>query len=67
MPLERVIQCKERMSVRGEPVLDVDVENLRLDLRDLARHRPEAVAISLLNSHSNGVRCRTGSSRGAGP
>lgn len=67
VPLERVIQCKERMSVRGEPVLDVDVENLRLDLRDLARHRPEAVAISLLNSHSNGVRCRTGSSRGAGP
>ena len=55
VPLERVIQCKERMSVRGEPVLDVDVENLRLDLRDLARHRPEAVAISLLNSHSNGA------------
>lgn len=55
VPLERVIQCKERMSVRGEPVLDVDVDNLRLDLRDLSRYKPEAVAISLLNSHSNGA------------
>lgn len=55
VPLERVIQCKERMSVRGEPVLDVEVDNLRLDLRDLSRYKPEAVAISLLNSHSNGA------------
>ncbi|KAL4894890.1 Hydantoinase/oxoprolinase-domain-containing protein [Aspergillus ambiguus] len=55
VPLERVIQCKERMSVDGEAVTDVDVESLRRDLKTLSRQNPEAVAISLLNSHSNGV------------
>ncbi|OQE18380.1 hypothetical protein PENSTE_c018G08039 [Penicillium steckii] len=53
VPLERVIQCKERMSVQGEPVTAVDVEDLRNGLRELAKQNPEAVAISLLNSHSN--------------
>ncbi|KAJ5348337.1 hypothetical protein MYU51_015133 [Penicillium brevicompactum] len=53
VPLERVVQCKERMSVQGDPVTPVDIEDLRQSLRDLARQKPEAVAISLLNSHSN--------------
>ncbi|PLB41756.1 Hydantoinase/oxoprolinase-domain-containing protein [Aspergillus candidus] len=53
VPLERVVQCTERMSVHGEPVTDVDVEGLRHSLQALVRQRPEAVAISLLNSHSN--------------
>lgn len=54
VPLELVVQCKERMSVTGEPVTPVDVASLRQSLRDLAKwQRPEAVAISLLNSHSN--------------
>ncbi|KAJ5473366.1 hypothetical protein N7475_002932 [Penicillium sp. IBT 31633x] len=53
VPLERVVQCKERMSVQGETVMAVDVEDLRQNLRELARQNPEAVAISLLNSHSN--------------
>lgn len=53
VPLERVVQCKERMSVHGEPVTDVDIKDLRQSLRELARQDPEAVAISLLNSHSN--------------
>jgi len=53
VPLERVVQCKERMSVQGEPVTAVDVQDLRDGLRELAKQKPEAVAISLLNSHSN--------------
>lgn len=54
VPLERVVECKERISVRGEPVVDVDVEDLRVQLRDLGtRHKPKAVAVSLLNSHGN--------------
>ncbi|KAJ5788382.1 hypothetical protein N7457_003372 [Penicillium paradoxum] len=53
VPLERVVQCKERMSVHGETVRAVDVEDLRHSLRELSRQKPEAIAISLLNSHSN--------------
>ncbi|KAJ6029919.1 uncharacterized protein N7446_001017 [Penicillium canescens] len=53
VPLERVVQCKERMSVQGETVTAVDIEDLRRSLRALAGQNPEAVAISLLNSHSN--------------
>lgn len=53
VPLERVVQCKERMSVQGEPVTAVDIEDLRRSLRALAGQNPEAFAISLLNSHSN--------------
>ncbi|KAJ5519179.1 hypothetical protein N7453_001601 [Penicillium expansum] len=53
VPLERVVQCKERMSVQGETVTAVDVEDLRQSLKELARQKPEAIAISLLNSHSN--------------
>ncbi|KAJ6044737.1 uncharacterized protein N7446_002931 [Penicillium canescens] len=53
VPLERVVQCKERMSVQGETVLAVDIEDLRMSLRELALQKPEAVAVSLLNSHSN--------------
>lgn len=55
VPLERVVQCRERMSVHGEPVAAVDEDALRRSLRELAvqQQPPEAVAISLLNSHSN--------------
>ena len=57
VPLERVIQCKERMSVDGETVHPVDTDALRQDLKAWAtttkEERPEAVAISLLNSHCN--------------
>jgi 5-oxoprolinase (ATP-hydrolysing) len=53
VPLERVVQCKERMSVHGEPVKAVDVEDLRQSLRVVKSQNPEAIAISLLNSHSN--------------
>ncbi|KAL4809453.1 Hydantoinase/oxoprolinase-domain-containing protein [Aspergillus unguis] len=54
VPLERVIQCKERMSVDGETVVKVDVDALRKDLEGwVGSDRPDAVAISLLNSHCN--------------
>ncbi|KAJ5678336.1 uncharacterized protein N7477_003969 [Penicillium maclennaniae] len=53
VPLERVVQCKERMSVYGEEVTPVDIDDLRNELRELAKQKPEPVAISLLNSHSN--------------
>ncbi|RMJ22747.1 Hydantoinase/oxoprolinase region [Aspergillus sp. HF37] len=53
VPLELVVQCTERMSVAGEPVTPVDVASLRQSLRDLSKQRPEAVAISLLNSPAN--------------
>lgn len=56
VPLERVIQCQERMSVDGETVFPVDKDALRADLKKSwikPEERPEAVAISLLNSHCN--------------
>ncbi|KAA8644651.1 uncharacterized protein ATNIH1004_008857 [Aspergillus tanneri] len=53
VPLERVIQCQERMSVDGKTVIAVDINTLRADLKAWNNERPEAVAISLLNSHCN--------------
>ncbi|KAL3475832.1 Hydantoinase/oxoprolinase-domain-containing protein [Aspergillus californicus] len=56
VPLERVIQCQERMSIDGETVVPVDTEALRSEIEKLwaqGDQRPEAVAISLLNSHCN--------------
>ena len=53
VPLERTVQCKERMSVTGKTVRGVDVESLRKDLADLKRQQPQAIAISLLNSYTN--------------
>ncbi|KAL4742853.1 Hydantoinase/oxoprolinase-domain-containing protein [Aspergillus similis] len=54
VPLERVIQCQERMSVDGESVVGVAVDVLRDDLKKwTGDEKPEAVAISLLNSHCN--------------
>ncbi|KAL2834324.1 Hydantoinase/oxoprolinase-domain-containing protein [Aspergillus cavernicola] len=55
VPLERVIQCQERMSVDGKTVVAVDTEALRAELEKawVGDQRPEAVAISLLNSHCN--------------
>ncbi|KAB8073069.1 Hydantoinase/oxoprolinase-domain-containing protein [Aspergillus leporis] len=53
VPLERVIQCQERMSVDGKTVIAVNVDALRADLKAWVKDRPEAVAVSLLNSHSS--------------
>ncbi|EAU29428.1 conserved hypothetical protein [Aspergillus terreus NIH2624] len=53
VPLERVIQCSERMSVDGKTVVPVDTDALRAELAAWVKERPEAVAISLLNSHAS--------------
>ena len=52
--LQMTVQCQERMSVHGESVEPVDVDQLKKDLVDLKRQKPEAIAISLLNSYTNG-------------
>lgn len=52
--LQSTVQCKERMSVHGESVEAVDTEQLKKDLADLKRQKPEAIAVSLLNSYANG-------------
>ncbi|KAE8336054.1 hypothetical protein BDV24DRAFT_168613 [Aspergillus arachidicola] len=53
VPLERVLQCQERMSVNGESVIAVNKDALRAELKGWNKDRPEAVAVSLLNSHCN--------------
>ncbi|KAF7587645.1 hypothetical protein BBP40_006900 [Aspergillus hancockii] len=53
VPLERVIQCQERMSVDGKTVTEVNTDALRADLKAWKKDRPEAIAVSLLNSHCN--------------
>jgi 5-oxoprolinase (ATP-hydrolysing) len=53
VPLERTIQCYERMSVTGETVRKVDVEALKSDIANLKRQKPKAIAISLLNSYAS--------------
>lgn len=54
VPLQSTVQCEERMSVHGESFEAVDVEQLKKDLADLKRQKPEAIAISLLNSYTSG-------------
>ncbi|KAE8381930.1 Hydantoinase/oxoprolinase-domain-containing protein [Aspergillus bertholletiae] len=53
VPLERVLQCQERMSVKGESVIAVNKDALRAELKAWSKDRPDAVAVSLLNSHCN--------------
>jgi 5-oxoprolinase (ATP-hydrolysing) len=53
VPLERTVQCIERMSVDGEAVTPVDEAALRESLKDLKRQNPQAITISLLNSYQN--------------
>lgn len=53
VPLERTVQCIERIGVDGEVVTPVDVEDLRKGLQQLKRQKPEAITISLINSYSN--------------
>lgn len=53
VPLERTVDAPERTSITGEILRPVDVEAFRESLGDLKRQRPEAIAVSLLNSFSN--------------
>ncbi|KKY18665.1 putative hydantoin utilization protein a [Diplodia seriata] len=53
VPLERTVEAPERISIRGEIVHELDHDALRANLQDLKRQKPEAVAVSLLNSFAN--------------
>ncbi|RFU23874.1 hypothetical protein B7463_g12464, partial [Scytalidium lignicola] len=53
VPLERTVQCIERMSADGETVTPINEVALRKNLADLKRQNPEAVTISLLNAYKN--------------
>jgi len=53
VPLERTVDAPERTSITGEIIKPVDKEELRKSLADLKRQKPEAIAVSCLNSFSN--------------
>ncbi|KAK2733748.1 hypothetical protein FQN55_003155 [Onygenales sp. PD_40] len=55
VPLERTVQCSERVSATGQLIQEVDAEKLRLDLAELKQHTPESVTVSLINSYANRV------------
>ncbi|KAH6639235.1 Hydantoinase/oxoprolinase-domain-containing protein [Boeremia exigua] len=55
VPLERTVEAKERVTINGEVFVELDEREFRESLRDLKRQRPQAIAVSLLNSFSNNV------------
>lgn len=55
VPLERTVEVKERIKIDGEVWYELDEKAFREDLQDLKRQKPQAIAISLLNSFSNNI------------
>lgn len=53
VPLERTVDAPERTTITGEIIKPVDKKELRNNLADLKRQKPEAIAVSCLNSFSN--------------
>lgn len=53
VPLERTVEAPERVSIQGEVVRPLDTEAFRASLQDLKHQKPEAIAVSLLNSFAN--------------
>lgn len=53
MPLERTVEAVERVTIDGEIFKELDEKVFRESLADLKRQKPEAIAISLLNSFAN--------------
>lgn len=53
IPLERTVECTERMSADGKTVTPVDEAALRKGLIDLQRQEPEAIVISFVNGYRN--------------
>lgn len=53
VPLERTVECPERVSIKGEIVKKIDRELFKKNLAPLKRQNPEAISVSLLNSFSN--------------
>jgi 5-oxoprolinase (ATP-hydrolysing) len=55
VPLERTVEAVERVTIEGDVFKALDEKEFRDSLQDLKRQKPEAIAISLLNSFSNGI------------
>lgn len=55
IPLERIVEVKERIKIDGGVLHDLDEADFRAGLQDLKRQQPQAIAVSLLNSFSNGI------------
>jgi 5-oxoprolinase (ATP-hydrolysing) len=53
VPLERTVEAVERIQITGEVFKPLDEQVFRDSLVDLKRQKPEAIAVSLLNSFSN--------------
>lgn len=53
VPLERTVEAIERIQINGEIFKPLDEKVFRDSLADLKRQKPEAIAVSLLNSFSN--------------
>jgi 5-oxoprolinase (ATP-hydrolysing) len=53
VPLERTIEVKERIKIDGEVFYELDEAAFREDLQDLKRQKPQAIAVSLINSFAN--------------
>lgn len=53
IPLERTVECTERMSADGKTVTPVDQVALRKNLADLRSQNPEAIVISFVNGYRN--------------
>jgi len=52
-PLKLTIEADERVSSRGEVVRPLDEAGLRQSLKELGKHRIEALTVSLINSFAN--------------
>jgi N-methylhydantoinase A len=57
-PLACTVEAVERVSARGDVVLALDEDRLRLDLRSLKAKSIEALTVSLINSFANAAHER---------
>ncbi|KAF1940140.1 hypothetical protein EJ02DRAFT_424240 [Clathrospora elynae] len=55
VPLERTVEVRERIKIDGEIFYELEEKEFREALQDLKRQKPQAIAVSLLNSFSNGI------------
>jgi 5-oxoprolinase (ATP-hydrolysing) len=53
VPLERTVEIKERIKIDGDVFYELDEAAFREDLKDLKRQKPQAIAVSLINSFAN--------------
>jgi len=55
VPLERTVEVSERIKIDGSVFYELDEDRFRIDLQDLKSQKPQAIAVSLINSFSNSV------------